>query len=52
VGQWDHNTPPLDNWMTNGKIEIKKNTKQNKKNPKNQQKNLHDASNYYLAKCI
>jgi len=37
---------PLDNWMTNGKIEIKKN------NPKNQQKNLHDVSNYYLAKCI
>ena len=52
VGQWDHNTPPLDYWMTDGKIEIKKNTKQNKKNPKNQQKNLHDASNYYLAKCI
>jgi hypothetical protein len=33
VGQWDHNTPPLDNWMTNGKIEIKKKHKTKQKNP-------------------
>jgi hypothetical protein len=38
VGQWDHNTPPLDNWMTNGKIEIKKTQNKTKKPPKTNKK--------------